>query len=155
MSLPLWVWGSSEPSHHMLGMQSWRGTRLLRQECPRRTARRWRDNLYLPHMPGVWTASAAESTGGEGAPSNAPVNAQRCHLSGFQERRSRDVLNVQSLCKSSQDWSHWIEPRRAGDCFTWVSWTSCSSMILHDCGREAFAVGSQTVTTRGVIRLAW
>ena len=52
-------------------------------------------------------------------------------------------------------WSYWIEPRRAGDCFTWVSWTSCSSMILHDCGREAFAVGSQTVTTRGVIRLAW
>ena len=85
----------------------------------------------------------------------APVNAQRGLLSGFQERRSRDVLNVQSLCKSSQDWSHWIEPRRAGDCFIWVSWTSCSSMILHDCGREAFAVGSQTVTTRGVIRLAW
>ena len=36
------------------------------------------------------------------------------------------------------------------------SWASCSSMILHDCGREAFAVGSQTVTTRrGEILLAW
>ena len=36
-------------------------------------------------------------------------------------------MNVQSLCNSCQDWSHWIEPRRAGDCIIGVSWTSCSS----------------------------
>ena len=29
------------------------------------------------------------------------------------------------------------------------------SRTTRGCGREAFAVGSQTVTTRGVIRLAW
>ena len=29
------------------------------------------------------------------------------------------------------------------------------SQTTRGCGREAFAVGSQTVTTRGVIRLAW
>ena len=57
----------------------------------------------------------------------APVNAQRVLYSGFQKRRSRGVENVQSLCKSRQDWSRWIEPRRAGDCFIWVSCTSCSS----------------------------
>ena len=32
----------------------------------------------------------------------------------MQERRSRDVLNVQSLCKSSQGGSHWIEQQRRG-----------------------------------------
>ena len=48
-------------------MLFWRGTWLLRQECRRRNARNWRDNLYLPRMPDGGTASAAESTGGEGA----------------------------------------------------------------------------------------
>ena len=51
----------------MRGMQSGRGTRLLRQECRRRDARNWRDNVHLPQMSGGGAASAAESTGGEGA----------------------------------------------------------------------------------------
>ena len=88
---------------------------MLRQECRRRNARNWRDNLYLPRMPDRGTASAAESTGGEGAQNGcccvgcAPLRARQLLLSthsaamsGFQERRSRDVLNVQSLCESSQ-----------------------------------------------------
>ena len=45
----------------------WRGTWLLRQECRRRNARNWRDNVHLPQMSGGGTASATESTGGEGA----------------------------------------------------------------------------------------
>ena len=51
----------------MQAMLFWRGTWLLRQECRRRNARNWRDNVHLPQMSGGGTASAAESTGGEGA----------------------------------------------------------------------------------------
>ena len=57
----------------------------------------------------------------------------------------QEFSRLESLDRAA---AHW-------DCFMWVSWTSCSSMIPHECGREAFAVGSQTVTTRGVIRLVW
>ena len=36
----------------MLAMQLGRGTWLLRQECRRRNARNWRDNVHLPQMSG-------------------------------------------------------------------------------------------------------
>ena len=67
VSLQVQLCQAAEPSHHMRELLSGRGTRLLRPGCRRRTARNWRDNLYLPRMLGAWTTSAAESTGGEGA----------------------------------------------------------------------------------------
>ena len=57
------------------------------------------------------------------------------------------VQDFSRIRKTDRAAARWI-------CFIWISWTSWRPMILYDCRREAFAVGSQTVTTsRGDILL--
>ena len=76
----------------------------------------------------------------EGVPSKTPgVPAGSCQETlGYLEWSYRKV---------DQD------PQAGG--FTTSAGRLKRSRTTRGCGREAFAVGSQTVTTRGVIRLAW